>query len=280
MLAAIMALAASVTWGLSNIMAGLQSRQRSVWTVTALSQMVATAGAGLVLAIAPHRSPDFLHHLAPLLGGAVGGLGTVAFYQALSQGAMSVVSPIAATQAAVPVVVGLLLGERPGAPAYVGMILAIGGVVLVSWSEDRRGARIASSTIMLSVVAASCWGIMLVGFDIGGRENAYWSVFDTRLASMGIILIAFAVSRRRLELAGRKVWVLAILGCVGLLYTVANVLFTVASTIGYLSVVSILGSLSPLVTTGYGQLRLNERLTARQWVGASAAFIGVVLLSV
>jgi len=279
-LAAVLALAASFTWGGSNILAGLESRRRSVWTVTAVSQIAAAVGAGLALLIAGQPSPDFWHTLGPILGGAVGGLGTVAFYRALATGAMSVVSPIVAAQAVVPVAVGLLLGERPGTLAYLGMAFAVGGVVLVSWSNGRNSDRAAKSAILLAISAALCWGTMLVAFNIGGRESPYWSVFDVRLASACAILVVFAVSKRRLDLAGKKAPVLALLTCIGLLLTVANILFTVASTLGYLSVGSILGSLSPLVTTGYGQVVLHERLTASQWIGFATVFVGIALLSV
>ena len=60
---------------------------------------------------------------------------------------------------------------------------------------------------------------------------------------------------------------------------VANILFTVATGIGYLSVVAILGSLSPVVVTAYAQVVLHERLSPRQWAGFAAVFAGVVLLS-
>ena len=48
--AAALALLASFTWGSSNFIAGLESRRRSVWTVTAVSQVAAAVGAGAVLA--------------------------------------------------------------------------------------------------------------------------------------------------------------------------------------------------------------------------------------
>jgi drug/metabolite transporter (DMT)-like permease len=273
----VLALAASLTWGSSNFLAGIESRRRSVWTVTAVSQVAAALSAGLALLIAGQPSPDFWHTLGPILGGVASAVGVVAFYRALAIGAMSVVTPIIATQAVVPVAVGLALGERPGAPAYLGMALAVGGVVLVSWSRRRSGDRAAKSAILLAILTALCFGILLVGFNVGGRESAYWAVFDARLASACVILAYFAASRQRLDLTAQNAPGLA---CVGLLLTVANILFTVASTLGYLSIVAILGSLSPVVTTGFAQVMLGERLAARQWIGVATVFMGVFLLSV
>ena len=82
---------------------------------------------------------------------------------------------------------------------------------------------------------------------------------------------------RSLSLKGQNVPVLA---AIGILLAVANFLFIVATGIGYLSVTSILGSLSPVVVTAYAQVLLHERLAPRQWAGFAAVFAGIVLLSV
>jgi drug/metabolite transporter (DMT)-like permease len=242
-----------------------------------VSQVAAAASAGVVLVIAAQPSPDPAHTLGSIIAGVAGAIGVVAFYRALAIGAMSVVSPIIAAQVIVPVAVGLAFGERPAALAYPGMALAVGGVALISGSRGRSGGRTPRAAILLAILTAVCFGVMLVGLDVGGRQSPYWAVFDARLASACVILVYFAASRRRLDLTARAVPGLAL---VGLLLTAANTLFTVAATIGYLSMVSILGSLSPVATTGLAQIILHERLTTRQWIGVALVFAGVVLLSV
>jgi drug/metabolite transporter (DMT)-like permease len=274
--AAALALAASLTWGSSNYLAGLESRRRSVWIVTAWSQVVAALGAGLALLIARQPAPDLWHSLGPLFGGIGGAIGVVAFYRALAIGTMSVVAPIVAVQAVVPVVVGLLLGERPSTFAYLGMAFALSGVALVSWRRRDSGDRASTAAILLGIITAVTWGGMLVGLKLGAHGSAYWAVFDARVASVCVILLYIAASRRHLILRGQNLPTLAL---VGLLLTVANILYTVATTFGYLSIVSILGSLSPVVVTGYAQVLLGERLTTRQWVGVATVFTGIVLLS-
>ena len=56
MAAALLALAASFTWGTSNYLAGVETRTRSVWHVTALSQIAAhrMAAAPAPTAAAPY----------------------------------------------------------------------------------------------------------------------------------------------------------------------------------------------------------------------------------
>ena len=63
-------------------------------------------------------------------------IGVYWFYAAVSAGPISVVSPLAAVlNAAVPVAVGVALGERPGETASVGVVLAMLAVILVSRSR-------------------------------------------------------------------------------------------------------------------------------------------------
>jgi uncharacterized membrane protein len=60
-------------------------------------------------------------------------IGVYWFYAAVSTGPISVISPLAAVfNAAVPVAVGVALGERPGETASVGVVLAMFAVILVS----------------------------------------------------------------------------------------------------------------------------------------------------
>jgi drug/metabolite transporter (DMT)-like permease len=102
-------------------------------------------------------------------------------------------------------------------------------------------------------------------------------VFDTRVTSAVVLAAYVVLTGRGLSLKGQNVPVLA---AIGLLLAAANILFIAAAGQGYLSVTSILGSLSPVVVTVYAQVLLHERLAPRQWAGFVAVFAGIVLLSV
>lgn len=275
MLAALLALAASLTWGVSNFTAGLESRRRSVWTVVAVSQTASALSAAAVLPFAGGETLTGGHAAWALIAGVCGATGLVAYYRALALGAMSLVAPIIAAQVAVPVTVGLALGERPPAAAYVGIVLAVAGVVLVS----RGGAvhaRAPRAAILLAVLAAAVFGVMGVALDQCGQGSPLQSVFVVRAASAAVILAYFFASRRGLDVRARD---LPALASVGILLTVANVLLTVAFTLGLLSIISVLGSLSPVIVVVLAQSFLHERLGPRQWAGVAAVFVGVLLLS-
>jgi drug/metabolite transporter (DMT)-like permease len=275
-LTALLSLTASLAWGTSNYLAGIESRRRSVWRVTALSQIAAAGVAGVPLLFTSQPPPGSWDTAVLVLAGVATAVGLVAFYRALAIGPMSIVSPIIAGEVMIPVAAGLITGERPGPPAYLGMALAVGGMVVLTWR--RRGARdrVHLSAVLLAVLAAACWGFLLTAFGVSGHESPYWAVFDTRLVS-AVVLAAYVVGTGRgLSLRTQHIPALV---AIGLLLTAANILFTLATGSGDLSVVAILGSLSPVVVTAYAQVLLRERLTARQWAGFAVVFAGVVLLS-
>jgi len=67
------------------------------------------------------------------------GPGLVSLYHAFAHGAMTVVAPLSAVVGAVlPVVVGLVDGERPELVAYVGIVAGLGAVALVSGAIGER----------------------------------------------------------------------------------------------------------------------------------------------
>ena len=276
MLAALLALAASFTWGTSNYLAGVETRTRSVWHVAALSQLAAAVAAAFGLAAATQPPPGGWDLFLLIVTGIVTAAGLVMFYKALAIGTMSVVAPIIAAQVLIPVAAGILLGERPGPHAYVGMVVTVAGVLLVSWARRGTRDRVARRAVVLAALTAVAWGFMLLVYGTIGKENPVWAVFDTRVTSAAVLAAYVLLAGRGLSLKGQNVPALA---AIGILLAVANFLFIVASGIGYLSVTSILGSLSPVVVTVYAQTFLHERLMPWQWFGFAAVFAGIVLLA-
>jgi drug/metabolite transporter (DMT)-like permease len=284
MLAVLLALAASFTWGTSNYLAGVETRTRSVWHVSALSQIAAAAAAAVALVATRQAPPGGWDLFLLVLTGVATAAGLVMFYKALAIGTMSVVAPIIAAEVLIPVTAGILLGERPGLHAAVGMVLTVSGVILIARTprkekQNRTEAhhQAARKAVILAVLTAVAWGFMLLIYGTVGKGNPVWTVFDTRITSAVVLAGYVVLTGRGLSLKGQNVPVLA---AIGILLAVANFLFIVATGIGYLSITSILGSLSPVVVTAYAQVLLHERLAPRQWAGFAAVFAGIVLLSV
>lgn len=300
MLAIALALGASLCWGSGDFLGGLTTRRASLWAVIVGSQAVGLAGAALVTLATGHGWPG-LHAVWPvLLGGLASVVAISCFYKALAIGSMSVVAPISATNAVIPFLVGLATGERPGAVQLIGVALAAVGVLLVASEPARSGETIGAAAlpnepavepaavaaaparrnqrraIVLALVAAVAMGLVLVGYDATARYDALWAMLGGRLSSAVCFSVVFLVMRPHIEMRRSA---LPFIVAVGLLDTGANGLFALATTQGYLSIVSVLGAVYPVVTVLLAYLLLRERIAKHQMAGAVATLAGIALIA-
>jgi drug/metabolite transporter (DMT)-like permease len=279
-LAAILALASSISWGTADFLGGLQSRRHALLAVLGLSQGLALA----ILVVAVLAGAPTEHDTAATLWAAgVGGLGLlglVAFYRALSIGTMSVVAPISATGVAIPVLVGLASGERPGSLQVAGIVLACCGVVLAAREEpaaDAATRRSGRTAIGLALLAAIGFGSFFAGIDRAEETaDVAWVLLAARCADVVLLLAACAVFRPKLP---SEPIALGAIAAVGVLDLLANLLFVLAASRGLLSVVGVLGSLYPAVTVVLARFVLHERLTRMQNTGVLITLAGVVALA-
>jgi drug/metabolite transporter (DMT)-like permease len=126
-------------------------------------------------------------------------------------------------------------------------------------------------------VAAAALGLFTYFLGLGSRDgSALSTLVGARVGSLAILL-GLAVGTRASLRVGRR-WLLPV-AVVGLLDVAANALFALASTRGLLSLVSVLGSLYPVMTVLLAYAILHERLTRVQVAGISIALVGVAALS-
>ncbi|GAA0376349.1 hypothetical protein GCM10009530_28560 [Microbispora corallina] len=124
MTAVALATACAVIFGTADFLGGLATRRSRVFAVVVLSQVGGLLLIGVLIPLLPGSvSPAAL--LWGMASGVAGAGALVLFYRGLATGMMSVVAPTTATTAmAVPVIFGLLIGERPSALALTGVVLA------------------------------------------------------------------------------------------------------------------------------------------------------------
>lgn len=274
----LLALVSSVVWGTSDFVGGLLSRRLPTYFVVAASQ-----AAGLTaVTIAVLVTGAFRHEggwLFPaVIGGATLAVGLVAFYEALSTGTMGIVSPIAALGVLVPVVVGLAQGDAPSAVTSAGVVLALVGAVAASGPELSGGA--GRRPVALAALAGVSFGTAMVFLARGAQASplmTLWGMRATSVTGMVLLAVAFAGLRARATVGRRD---LALVVVAGAGDASANLLFSLASLRGYISVVSVLASLYPVVTVLLARLLLHERMLRVQVAGVVAALGGVVLVSV
>ncbi|MHB8659138.1 MAG: EamA family transporter [Solirubrobacteraceae bacterium] len=288
MIALTLALSSSVCWGVSDFVGGLQARRVPLLWLILVSQSVGLACVIVVLAARGQGTPELTRMLPAAAAGLGGVVALSAFYRALAIGTMSIVAPISATGAAIPVIVGLASGDRPAVVQLVGILAALVGVVLASREpgEEPRQRRAARTSVALSLVAAAGFGAFFVGIRASSQADVPWALFASRAAGVAGLLVALALQTGLARHRGRPPAalprgrsVLGALVAVGLLDVSANALYALASRRGLLSVVAVASSLYPLATVVLARWLLGERVRRVQEAGIVAALAGVLLIA-
>ena len=282
---ALLALLSAMVWGVADFVGGLASRRS-----TPLQTLVLTTPAGLVLNVplALLIGGDPSGAALPGIGSALfGSMGILLLYAALTIGPMSIVSPIAAViGAAIPVVVGLLQGDRPGTAAYLGMVLAVVAIVTVGLeprapTDDSRHQKVSTRALLLAIASGIGIGGFMAVISQAPDDSGLWSVVWARGTSTLIIAVLGGVvalrSRTPYLAPDRSIRVQAV--SAGVLDVGANALYVLALQVGLLSVVSVLGSLYPAATVLLARFVLAERLHLMQKVGMVTAILAAALLA-
>jgi drug/metabolite transporter (DMT)-like permease len=283
-------LSSGLCWGAADFFGGMQSRRLPALTVAFWSQVAGALGLAIALAVSGTR-PTPAGIAWGLVAGAGSGCALVLFYRGLAEGTMSIVAPVSACGAVVPVAAALLTGHRPGALAGLGVIAAIAGVILVSRPHPRPaspghpashgGGRGRSGRVLAMALASALgFGLFYVFVDAGTAGSGgepLWVIAGARASSLVMLsTIALVGHRSALRWPGRRIGPVALIGIGD---TGANLLFAYAATTGNLAVVGVLGSLYPVATVVLARWLLGERLSGGQNAGVVLALTGVGLLA-
>jgi len=268
-----LALGASFTWGISDFFGPLKGRTLGALRVLVYVQLGGLIAIAMIVAIRGKgpADPAVLFAIPAAISGT---LGFYVYYRGMAVGAMSIVAPIAGISAAIPVVVGILSGDRPSLWQWLGIAAALGGVFLAS-REPGRGGRVAAG-VGLALLAAIGFGGYFPPMHAAGNADFWWASLIFRMTSTSVILAAVAVRRPSLAIAPIEVPLIALIGVGDML---GNFLFAAASTSGLVSITSVLASLYPIVTVLLARLVLKERVARSQEAGIFLTLAGVAFIS-
>jgi drug/metabolite transporter (DMT)-like permease len=272
----LLAFASGLGWGTADFLAGLSARRLPLLVVSLVSQAAGLLFiAALVLIDGEGPTSDAL--ALGLAGGVAAAIGLSALYRGLAIGRMGIVAPTAALSGTVPVAWGLLRGDRPSGLQLIGILLAVGGVILAARSSDDGPDRRAAAGVGLALVAALTLGMLVVFLDEAGRSDPLWGVLGVRVGALSLLALVVLVRRPSFALTRAQAGRLA---TVGVLDNGSNLAFALAADAGgVLALTSVLGSLYPVTTIVLARSVLHERLVRHQVVGVVAALTGVALIA-
>jgi drug/metabolite transporter (DMT)-like permease len=214
------------------------------------------------------------------VAGSVSGLiGIAALYRGMAVGSISIVAPISATGAALPILFGLVRGERATPLQSVGIALAVVGILLASQAVDDPEAKVrvrVASGVGLALLAALGFGGFFVLLHEASVADVLWAGAVQRLTGVCIMLVSALLLRPTLRVGWQRLPGLVV---VGALDAGANVLYSFASVVGLVSVAAVLASLFPVVSVILARFILRERLSRIQGTGVVCALAGVAFIA-
>jgi drug/metabolite transporter (DMT)-like permease len=173
----------------------------------------------------------------------------------------------------------LVLGERPGLIAGVGVVLALVAVVLVSrqvTDEDVTPHWFTAKVAWLTVGSGVAFGLNFVLIHQAPVQAELWPLVFARLSASVMVFFVAAVTANLRPPSGTPLR-LAVLAA--LLDTGSNVAMLLALHASYLSLAGVLMSLYPAATVLLAIVVLRERVTRWQAAGMALAVTAVAMIA-
>jgi drug/metabolite transporter (DMT)-like permease len=277
-----LAVLSGLIWGVGDFAGGKATQRAAALSVVWLSKLVSLPLLAIYL-VATYVPISPIGLAWGGLAGVAGVVGLVLFYRALSAGAMTVVAPVTGvTSAAIPVVVGLLAGERPSGLQLVGVGCALLAIALVSISPPPSGnrqtvtGRLVAAALGAGIGFALFFILIALAGDAAGGSPGLWPIAGSQLSALiiGGLLLLMTRPAPWPRQAGLR-WTMVAGPC----DMTANALYLVATRGGDLSVVAPLAALYPVTTVILALIIDQERLRGVQVAGLAFAVAALVLVS-
>ena len=295
-------LIAAIAWGASAVAATMAARQVGVYVAVLSAQAL---GLVLLLLLAVFVRPSLVGiHGAVAVGlagaGLVGLVGYLAFYRALADGPVGLVSAISATYGGVTTLLAVVvLGEVLGGAGTAGAVLAVGGVALatarapaaagsppVAASEPIVGIApvpqphqsISPASIPFAFASALAYGVggFLLG-DYSARAGWLAAALIAHGSSVAVLLVALPFLGRPPAWRGTASGVLWA-AAAGFADAVGLLAFSRGGQVGQVAVTAAVSSIYPVIPVIAGMMLFSERLSGRQVLGVGGIVAGLVLL--
>lgn len=276
-MAVVLALCSALAYGLSDFVGGVLSRRTSAWSVAVVGQsssFVCLAGGASLIGGRP-TTADFGWALVAGLGT---GSGAGFLYRGFASGRMAVVAPVSAVGAAVvPVLVGVLGGERPSLVVWLGVAAALPGIWLVSSASGQPGEQgSVAAGLVDGVLAGVGFGVLFAALGQVPASAGWWPLTVSQATAVPSVVLLAALLRAPWVPRGRSAWWAV---CMGPLGAGATGCFLLAAQHGYLTVAGVITSLYPASTVLLAALVLHERVHRVQGVGLGLCAVAIACVA-
>jgi drug/metabolite transporter (DMT)-like permease len=272
----LLALLGAASYGVSDFIGGMFGKRASAWAVAATGG-VGGAITSLVLALVNPGDPAFADLAWGAAAGIGAGVGTAFLYRGLASGRMGVVAPVSGVLAVVlPVVVGVVTGERPGTLVWLGIVAAIPAIWLVAREPSTQDGQANGSGARDGVLAGVGFGGLFACLGQVHDGAGFWPLVLNQVVGVIVVAIAATLVHAPWLPRHRPAWGGALAGILGGIATWA---FLLATHHGLLSVSAVLTSLYPAFTVLLAAIVLREHVHRLQAWGLALCGVAVVLVA-
>ena len=276
-------LIAALCWGVADFLAKQWGERYGVLTAVLFQHVFSVLALLPFLPLVPSLEGALMR--AALAAVAVGLVSPVAYwllYSSLATGKLSINSPVASSGAAFSVLLSLLiLRERPGGIAIVGMAVLISGVMLINFRLEEGSDRVVwklSQSIVKALGAAVLLGLLNFLIPVMLKPlGAIGAVLLVRFSGSVLLIAVKRLDGRALPALQAKIWtpllLLSVLDAVGFLA------YFVSTTANFVSIGAALSGAFAAVSAVLGWVILRERATLLQHLSVVMIVAGVVTLS-
>jgi drug/metabolite transporter (DMT)-like permease len=271
-------LAAALAWGAADFTGGLASRRTGAYRAVLYGEFFGLLFIIVAAFFVDQPLPGWPVLALALAAGAIGTTGLLTLFQSVVHGKMSIAMPVSALlAAALPVLVGSLTEGFPGAITFLGFLLALAAIWLISQENGKDGRILARlSDLRLPLLAGIGFGSFFILMDFAVRETTIWPMLTSRAGGTLIVAI-YMLFRRDSWRLGRDVWPVLVLN--GLLDVGGTAFYVLASQAGRLDVAAVISSLYPGMTVLLAALLLKERVLRVQAFGILLALSAIIFLT-
>jgi drug/metabolite transporter (DMT)-like permease len=233
-----------------------------------------------VLVVTLRDSPPPAHIF--LLSAASGVVLVIALgllFRGLALGRMSIVAPFSAIGGGVlPVVWGLLRGERPSALALAGVGVALVAAAIVGGGAEHDPAAAISPRLEMALGAGAGvgFGVVFILLAESSSGSGMWPVFIARCVSVPLLAVVSVVLGRSPRVPRADI---APVAGAGLSDVGAHALVIRAVRRGLLSLVAPVASLYPATTVVLARFVLHERIGRQRAAGLALGLVGLALIA-
>jgi drug/metabolite transporter (DMT)-like permease len=200
-------------------------------------------------------------------------------FRGLALGRMSIVAPLSAIGGGVlPVVWGLLRGERPSALALAGVGVALVAAAIVGGGAEHDPAAAISPRLEMALGAGAGvgFGVVFILLAESSSGSGMWPVFIARCVSVPLLVVVSVVLGRSPRVPRADI---APVAGSGLCDIGANALVILAVRRGLLSLVAPVASLYPATTVVLARFVLHERIGRQRSAGLALGLVGLALIA-